>query len=450
MQTAISILDCLHFDAPTTEQKNALLAMADFVKETNTDDFLILCGAAGTGKSSIMSAVVGYLNNHDFAYQIAAPTGRAARLLGRKTNTLASTIHSLIYTVKTDRETGKVYFIPRDADNDTRTIFIIDEASMINAKPSIVDDSQFIAPDALLTDLAKFIKACNPQNKIIFLGDRYQLAPYGEKESCALQPEYLSSTYGWKGNSHFLTEVKRQEDGSLILKNARQIREVIENGGTAAINAPKVGNNTWQTAQHFAANLKDYGAESTIAIARSHRQNRIFCDAVREKMFGSNKELLKVSDVMLVTQNWRRNNQILHNGDQVVVEEVNLKEVEKVGGLHFCTAKLRYRNIDGTEGVIQDYIVLECLLPDDGKLNNLLENQLRHERIKKNLQYRESGNAEDDKYVGAIRLMYGYSITCNKAQGGEWDKVYINTFGHLELRWAYTAVTRAKQELFQC
>ncbi len=443
----LSILDLLHFDCPTQEQKAALLAMANFVKEESTDDFFILCGAAGTGKSSIMSALVGYLNQMDVAYQIAAPTGRAARVIGRKTNTLTSTVHSLIYIPKPNSETGIVHFTPRPTDDDTRTIFVIDEASMMSAQKQAEDGAMFVAPSSLLQDFATHIKACNPKNKVIFLGDRYQLPPVGEQESRALQATYLETNFSWKGSAHLLTEVKRQADGSQILKNATRLRKAVDEGGSLLVEAPRVGHNVWATAAHFVAQRKSYDMDTMVAIGRSHRQNRVFNEAVREKMFGNKPVAIKAGDLMLVTQNWTRNGQTLYNGDHVAVEHVNLDSRDSAGGLWFCTAKLRYKRLDGSEGEIEDYILLDCMVPDDGKLTSVQEKALRGERHAKNLQYRESGNAEDDRYVGAIRLMYGYAITCNKAQGGEWEKVYLNVFKAEDARWLYTAVTRAKEEL---
>ena len=76
------------------------------------------------------------------------------------------------------------------------------------------------------------------------------------------------------------------------------------------------------------------------------------------------------------------------------------------------------KSIQGTDEIIEDYILLESILNPEGlKLEQ--ENRLRHERFTKNKVYRESGNAADDRYIGAIRATYGHSITCNKAQGGE-------------------------------
>ena len=76
------------------------------------------------------------------------------------------------------------------------------------------------------------------------------------------------------------------------------------------------------------------------------------------------------------------------------------------------------------------------------------EKNLRHERIKHNKIYRETMNMQEDKNVGAIRVSYGYSITCNKAQGGEWNNVFINNFFIPNLRFAYTAITRASENVY--
>lgn len=446
MQTAISILDLLHFDAPTIEQKAALLAMAEFVKEDNNDDFLVLCGAAGTGKSSIMTALIGYLNQKDLTYHMAAPTGRAARILTRKTNTLANTVHSLIYRVVSDPKTGIVRFVLRTTEDDSRTVFIIDEASMVNAMPAKEDGALFVAPNALLTDLARYIKSGNPFNKVIFLGDRNQLPPVGEQDSYALQPSYLREKFGWTGTSHILTEVKRQQDGSQILKDATAIREAIDSGGTPTVTAPRVGT-IYKAASLYTMDLMQRGPNETVSIGRTHKANRFFSDLVRERLFGGKNLPLQVGDLLLVTQTWNRNECTLYNGDHVRVAEIHPDKIEQVAGLHFMIAKLRYQTMDGTEGLIEDYILLDTIYSERGAITSTQENMLRGERYRKNVRFRESGNPEDDRYVGAIRLMYGYAITCHKAQGGEWDKVYVNTFGKQDLKWSYTAITRAKSTL---
>lgn len=61
----------------------------------------------------------------------------------------------------------------------------------------------------------------------------------------------------------------------------------------------------------------------------------------------------------------------------------------------------------------------------------------------------------NDPYLNAIRAVYGYSLTCHKAQGGEWDKVFLDIPRSLPLQekpyvyqWVYTAMTRASKELY--
>ncbi|MBS1584928.1 MAG: AAA family ATPase [Bacteroidetes bacterium] len=446
MKRAISILDLLHFDCPTQEQKQALLAMAEFVKEDNTEDFLILCGAAGTGKTSITSALIAYLNQKEVSYRIAAPTSRAARILGRKTNAQNSTIHSMIYNVDANPETGEVRFKLKMPEDKDYCIFIIDEASMVNAETNS-QDGLFVSSDSLLNDLVKFVKRANPKNKVILLGDRNQLPPINEKDSYALMPDYLGQHYNWKGGAHLLTEVKRQEDGSYILKNAVNIRKAIDEGREQAdIEAFKFYNLSAAVTK-YVEDYKSHEQDYCISIGCTHKSNQFFNDIVRKRLYGEAVKPVEQGDLMLVTQSWNRSGQKLYNGDHVTIEEICLDKIEQVGGLHFVPVKVKSRSISGEEMTVEDYLLLDSLYYPSGSLPTEKEKVLRRERYTKNKVYRESGKPEDDRYVGAIRLTYGHSITCNKAQGGEWEKVFVNTYYVPNLKWSYTAVTRAKSVL---
>jgi exodeoxyribonuclease-5 len=171
-----------------------LNAMEKFVSDDDPYDFLVLCGAAGTGKTSITSALLGYLGEINTPYKIAAPTGRAARILGKKANALTSTIHSMIYIPSTNSNSGTVSFSIKEWTDQAPTVYIIDEASMIPAeKPD--GDNLFKVEASLLDDLIAYIKKAHVKNKIIFLGDQYQLPPIGEKYSLALQKEYLEQRF---------------------------------------------------------------------------------------------------------------------------------------------------------------------------------------------------------------------------------------------------------------
>lgn len=148
----------------------------------------------------------------------------------------------------------------------------------------------------------------------------------------------------------------------------------------------------------------------------------------------------------MVTRNWYRNEKTLYNGDHVFLESVDWNLQEQVAGLHFIAVKVKLLFTEEEE-VIEDYALLDTLLTPGGKIDHGRENELRHQRYVKNKIFRESGMPGDDRYVGALRLIYGHAITCNKAQGGEWQKVFINTLGIPSLKWQYTAVTRGIDEL---
>lgn len=446
MENAITILDHLQFDCPTAQQKVALLAMSDFVKETNKDDFYIMCGAAGTGKTSITTALIGHLNANAIHYKIAAPTGRAARILGRKSKTVNSTIHSLIYNTKPNPETGEVVFTLKENAVKDFSVFIIDEASMVSSTINKEEGNMFSSKNSLLSDLIRFVKNGNLDNKIIFLGDKNQLPPVNEADSKALCAEYLQAKFQLIGSAYLLTEVKRQEDGSFILKNAVAIREGID-ANLQKVNLQGVERKTVsQASSDYVKEYLNNGFENTVSIGATHKMNKMFNNAVRVNLYGYGTNTIEPNELLLITSTWKRNDFQLYSGDHVTVIEVNSNATELVAGLHFVPIKLMSKSLQGLVEIIEDYILLESILNPEGlKLEQ--ENQLRHERFSKNKVYRETGNASDDRYVGAIRATYGHSITCNKAQGGEWEKVFMNSFFIPSLKYQYTAVTRAKSSL---
>ena len=446
MENRITILDHLHFDCPTSEQKKALLGMSSFIQSENKDDFYILCGAAGTGKTSITSALIGYMNSKAVNYKIVAPTGRAARILGRKAKTATGTIHSLIYDTNANPETGEIIFSIKENAVKEVSIYIVDEASMVSAIAQRQEGSLFSSKNALLSDLVQFVKNGNVNNKIIFLGDRNQLPPVNENDSRALCEEYLKSKFQLNGNSYLLTEVKRQEDGSYILKNAVAIREGIENHAVKVQLQGVQKVTVSQAANSYVDEYTKNGYEGVISIGTTHKMNSMFNRNIRERLYGKIARIIEEEELLIVTQTWRRGDFQLYSGDHVTVSYVNLNEMECVAGLHFLPIKLNSKKIDGSSETIEDYILVESILNPEG-LKPEQESMLRFERFKKNKVYRETGNANDDRYVGAIRATYGHSITCNKAQGGEWDKVFMNNFFIPSLKYQYTAVTRAKSSL---
>lgn len=450
IKTQKTVLEFLHFENPTQEQVDVLNAIETFVQSENEMDFMVVCGSAGTGKSSIMNAVVNYLHQQKIKVQICAPTARAARLISMKTNDIASTVHSLVFSVESQKENAQIHFGLKTNKDEDYTIFIIDEASMINSKVTRNhEDELFVCNNAILDAIAHYVKGGNKNNKIIFVGDRYQLAPVGEIDSNALYPTYLKNTFTWKGTEYFLNEVKRQEDGCAILKVATSIRNAIEsNKEMPNLKIPSL-NNTWEAQRLYVKDLEEFGPNKVANIACTTKQNQLFNFGVRTLRYGANAMPLLKNEVLTIKRNWKRNGINLSNGDTVIIKEVDYSRKEIVAGMAFVPVLLRAKNSFNQEIEIADYLLVDCLQIGLASLGATKENRLYHERYTKNKTYRETGNIENDRYLGAIRGTYGYSITCNTAQGGEWDKVYLNTFYMPDKRWAYTGITRAKQELIK-
>jgi ATP-dependent exoDNAse (exonuclease V) alpha subunit len=440
-----NILNHLIF-TPTKDQEKALTGIEEFLSIQCKEDFVILTGSAGTGKTSIVSAIIGLLNEQERDYKIAAPTGRAARIIGRKTNVLSKTIHSLIYISHEDPDTGKVTFTLKSTKDEEPTLYIVDEASMI-AKDVAQDNALFEVQSGLLYDLIAFVKQANVDNKIIFIGDRYQLPPVKEEESFALNKSFIETEFNSTGREYHLTEVKRQKDGSYILDNANLIKDAMDKGyGKAPIKGER-SPNIYKAAEKYTREQKSMGEEHQITISLSNKQNKFFNDLVRQQKFAKHDlKILEPGDLMMITRNWSRHDVALANGDHVKVLEVSLDKIDAVAGLHFAPVQLQLLFSD-VEVIIDDLVLLECLLHPSGYVSAEKFKDLRAERYRKNKIFQESNDSRDDSYVGAIQMIYGNAITCHKAQGGEWEKVYINELGIPNLKWQYTAVTRAKNNL---
>lgn len=126
--TSTSIFDLLPFTA-TRDQARALYQLQAFLDAECTDDCFVLRGCAGSGKTSMLKAVVDYLAERETPHFLMAPTGRAAKVLGQKTGVLASTIHHLIYT-PTEDDKGNIRLVRRMNPSTAQKVFVVDEASM--------------------------------------------------------------------------------------------------------------------------------------------------------------------------------------------------------------------------------------------------------------------------------------------------------------------------------
>lgn len=225
--TNATIFDLLPF-AATREQAHALYMLEEFVSPDCDTDTFILRGAAGTGKTSLMKALVDFLHQQQTPFYLTAPTGRAAKVLSHKTQVAAHTLHHTLYVPSPQKsDDDRIYMRLREVEAMPYSIFIVDESSMLSDEND--HEGMFCTPNSLLHDLLRYVKACNPQNKVIFVGDAYQLKPI-HGESVALEASYLRQTYRLDVQVVELNEVKRQTEGSCVLNLATAIRERFQGG----------------------------------------------------------------------------------------------------------------------------------------------------------------------------------------------------------------------------
>jgi ATP-dependent exoDNAse (exonuclease V) alpha subunit len=432
---------------PTHEQGQILQQVEAFVQKDNEQDLFILNGAAGTGKSSITKAVTHLLKDKKIAFKMGASTGRAAKVIAQKTGCDAKTLHSHIYIPQKINNGGGVQLNRKINTDSEFTVYIVDEASMISDQRSVNERFQVNKP--LLTDFLDFVKQGNPRNKVLFIGDKNQLPPVsqGDKDgiSPALEVDYLKHNFTLKGQQATLTQVMRQAEGSSVLDLATQVRQAITTGQSLGkLEIPTVRKAT--QAKWGYLNLYEPGNLDKLAIICWTNRDVAWWNSVIRENLGHNSKLF-LNDVMTLQTTWYNGKHLIYKGDTGMITDVDPR-VEEFAGLHFINAEISFEQGNGEWLKIHSKVLLETIDTPNGTLAEEQESHLYHRAMKTNPAFRQSESAADDPYVGAMRLHYGYAMTCHKAQGGEWNHVLIHPYQPKnDLRWLYTAITRARKEV---
>lgn len=464
----------------TEDQRNALEKIEKFL--SSDAQIFILKGYAGSGKTTLLKGLVRYLQEEEKQCQVMAPTGRAAKILRRKVGQ-GATIHKIIYALEDihtehleNEETGEhsyLYHFPikQEGDNKQR-ILIVDEASMVSNVKNEQEFFQF-GTDILLSDLLTYSRVRETHNKIIFVGDPAQLPPVGSPISQALNTDFFEKL-GLKYMQAEMTQVVRQGN-NLILKNATTIRKVIEqpikselvldyDDDFVKINIEDV---TTQYTELFPMPELGQG----IVIAHSNEQCLHYNQSIRSKIFPNTPDVI-AGDILLINQNNYTKGVELFNGDMVKVLEVSNelvirknipvfeKGVKKPTTLTFRGVKLLP---EGSDTIVECYIIDSLLNSIDRDLSVIEKKALFVDfvirfREKYGDKYKEGSREfkealKDDPYFNALRVKYGYAITCHKSQGGEWDTTFVDYSGRTglnndALRWSYTATTRAVKRCY--
>jgi len=446
-----------HFGhVPTVEQHRALLTFAAFMTDRDEQVVMLLRGSAGTGKTTLASAIVRGLIALKQKLVLMAPTGRAAKVFSNYSGQPAFTIHRRIYRQKNAADLS-VFSLGFNAAQDT--LFIVDEASMIaNGETPLLDD------------LIRFVynyKNC----RLLLIGDRAQLPPVGEEGSPALMSGVLRG-YGMKVYEADLNEVLRQAEDSGILWNATRIRgEGLEVRGERLV-LPQIRFSGFEDIQNvpgdeliesLATSFSRVGMDETMVVTRSNKRANIYNQGIRNTVLDREDELCRGDRIMIVKNNyyWVKGEGIegsisfIANGDIAVVQRV--RNIHELYGFRFAEVTMTFPDYDDYE--LTAITMLDTLTAEAPALTREQQEQLynkvmedymdvpyKSERLKK---------LKDDKYYNALQIKFAYAATCHKAQGGQWAHVYIDQ-GYMTdemlssdyFHWLYTALTRATEHVY--
>lgn len=458
---------------PTDEQMELMEKLSFFVANPVSRQLFLLKGYAGTGKTTIVSALVKALRQMKYKTVLMAPTGRAAKVFSKYSGYTAYTIHKKIYRQKsiTDNTT---FQLNRNSYEDT--LFIVDESSMISNKGL---SGNMFGTGRLLDDLITYVyssKGCS----LLLLGDSAQLPPVGEYESPALLKKELDS-YGLEVSLFTLKTVMRQTYSSGILYNATVLRNLLPESDDVNINVVsgfkfkltgfsdvvRIGGN--DLIESLSQCYNRDGIDETIVLCRSNKRANVYNNGIRNAILDREDELNRGEHLMVVKNNYYWTEHLLPedrdsyleypsfiaNGDVAVVQRI--RRSTELYGFRYVNVTLTFPDYDDIEMDVT--LLLDTLhsespsltAQENEKLFNSVIEDYEHIRSKKE----KMKQLRENPYFNAMQVKYAYAITCHKAQGGQWKNVFIDQ-GYIPEggrdadygRWLYTALTRATETVY--
>lgn len=448
--------------APTIGQSTVMRHLAAFILSSKQQPVYLLKGYAGTGKTTLVTTLVRVLPEIDFQYVLLAPTGRAAKVLNQYTGKAASTIHRKLYQ-RAAMADGSVKVV-RKANKQKRTVFIVDEASMIS------DSAQtggFGTQHSLLDDLMEFVFE-GENCRLLLIGDQAQLPPVGMENSPALDFAMLRAAYAITTAQFELTEVMRQSLESGILLNATRLRERMhqELYHFPLFRLQAFNDIVMVEPDRFEELLQDAfgGRDHTEAaiICRSNKRANKFNQEIRFRILAMEDEL-SAGDLLMIVKNnyfWMEEKEqggFIANGD--IAEVHRIHHVEEMYGLHFAEAEISLVDYPDNPALTVK-LMLDTLMADGPALAENVYQQFAAavEEDYLHIPSRRQRYAEMKKnpYFNALQVKFAYALTCHKTQGGQWPKIFVDAgflnvkeeADHNDFRWLYTAFTRATSMLY--
>ena len=469
----------------TPHQREAVAEIGSFLADPRNDRAFVLRGYAGTGKTSLVSAVVRVWRRLQRPVVLLAPTGRAAKVFSLHAGMAAHTIHRVIYRQKSFE--GEDTQFDRGWNPAKSALFIVDEASMVANNGG----NSLFGTGRLLDDLIQYIYS-GESCRLMMVGDTAQLPPVGEEESPALQKSVLES-YGLHVGLCELTDVVRQASASAVLRNATRLRcqigtlsgaplpadedfdldRYVNADGMPLIEVAKGTETQLMPGDELIDALEQsysaWGTSDTIVVTRTNKRANIFNNGIRSRIL-EREDVLERGDLVMAVKNnyyWTvKAAESLPEGERVpmafiangdTAEVVRFRNVHEMHGFTFADATLRFGDYDNWE--MECRILLDTLQSEAPALTREEAARL-YESVY--ADYADIANKRErmkairqDAYYNALQIKYAYAVTCHKAQGGQWHEVYVDQ-GYIPedmdpvayLRWLYTAFTRTSDKLY--
>ena len=446
---------------PTAEQSAAIRTFCDFLTDADPCAVMVMRGSAGTGKTTLAGAIVRAMVALRQRLLLLAPTGRAAKVFALNSGHDAFTIHRRIY--RQEAFTGDMDGFQLNFNSYRDTLVMVDEASMIANGNS--GDTAF-GSGRLLDDLVRFVYGGH-NCRMMLIGDKAQLPPVGEEESPALQGEVLSR-YGLKVYECDLNQVLRQSAESGILYNATVVRQMITHDEMTQL--PLIRFHGFadirmvpgdELIESLNSSFSRVGMDETIVVTRSNKRANIYNQGIRNTVLGREEQLSTGDSLMAVRNNYYWTEQekapfpFIANGDRMRV--LRVRNYRELYGFHFADAVLLFPDYDDYE--LSCTVLLDTLTTEAPALTREQNDQLfaavnddyadvtqKAERLKR---------IREDVFFNALQIKFAYAVTCHKAQGGQWEHVYVDQ-GYMTddmltpdyIHWLYTAFTRATTTLY--
>ncbi|MFN3528719.1 MAG: ATP-dependent RecD-like DNA helicase [Bacteroidia bacterium] len=435
---------------PDDEQGRAIDRLAAYLHEGGENELLILRGSAGTGKTSLMRGLVHYLKSINRPVILLAPTGRAAKVIAARTSSQASTVHRQIYMLEERLDKGGQMhgfsFLLKYFESEEPVVFVVDEASMLSSLP--LKEGQYHM-NGLLPDLLQHIFASSGWNRLVLVGDPFQLPPVFEHQSAALNQAYLAAM-GYQVSEIELNKVKRQRSQSGILQLATSFRDAIHNklAPEWELEADDIIEirNTDAALEHY-LDLYRRDPESVLFITYSNFWAHKLNVRIRRALHPEAGRLpLPGEQLMVVRNHFLKNRDFLANSETIRIDAMD-DEIEDYAGLQWLKIEAAYTDLKGHQQFVRSRMLFDLLNSKEASLG----------AAQWQLLWRARKPAETfgplDPYLNALHLKYAYAVTGHKAQGGEWPHVFVlleKRYGTeaQHLRWLYTAITRASERLY--